>query len=131
MTAATELQDEAIRTIWYEPMLEPEDAVAALGARPTHRMKLRRLREGSSLLGLAHGNRYLYPAFQFELKKRDVFPEVQTVNERLKAGLDPWGVASWWVSYNARLGERPADLVGTDRANHLTAVAEAVAEPLG
>ena len=131
MTAGAKLQGEAIRTIWREPMLKPKDAAEALGARPTNREKVRRLREGSSLLGLPHGNRYLYPAFQFDLQRRDVFAEVRTVNERLDACLDPWGVASWWVSRNARLGKRPADLVGTDRANSLAAASQAVVEPLG
>ena len=129
--AGAKLQGEAVRTIWREPMLKPKDAAVALGARATNREKVRRLRERSSLLGLPHGNGFLYPTFQFDHQRRDVLAEVRAVNERLGAGLDPWGVASWWVSRNARLGERPVDLVGTGRAHHLAAAAEAVVEPLG
>ena len=85
----------------------------------------------SWLLGLASGRGYLYPAFQFDSGRRDVFADVRAVNERLEAAGDPWGVASWWISLHARLGARPVDLVGTDRADELIAVAEAVVEPVG
>lgn len=125
------LQGEAVDTIWREPMLEPRDAAVALGARAANREKVRQYRERSWLLGLPWGRGYLYPAFQFDPERRDVFPVVRAVNELLDAVDDPWGVASWWVSRHARLGVRPVDLVGTERAEDLVAVAEAVAEPVG
>ena len=126
-----QLQGEAVRTIWREPMIEPRDAAVALGANRANREKVRRYRERSWLLGLLAGRGYLYPAFQFDAERRDVFPEVRAVNERLEAASDPWGVASWWVSRHDRLGARPLDLVGTDRADDLATVAEAVIEPIG
>ena len=126
-----QVQGEAIRTIWREPMLEPRDAALALGANRTNREKVRRYRERSWLLGLPAARGYLYPAFQFDPGRRDVFTEVRAVNERLEAASDPWGVASWWVSRHARLGARPVDLVGSDRADDLATVAEAVIEPIG
>jgi hypothetical protein len=122
---------EAVQTIWDEAMLEPRDAAVALGARATNREKVRRYRERSWLVGLPWSRGYLYPAFQFDAGKRDVFPEVRAVNERLDAAGDPWGVASWWVSPHARLRQRPMDLVGTKRAGDLIEAAEAVAEPVG
>jgi hypothetical protein len=125
------LEGEAVETIWREPMLEPKDAAVALGARAGNREKVRQYRERSWLLGLPRGRGYLYPAFQFDPERRDVFPEVRAVNERLRAAGDPWGVASWWVSSNTRLGTRPMDLVGTARASDLVAAAEAVVEPVG
>lgn len=125
------LQGEAIQTIWREPMLEPKDAAVALGARETNREKVRQYRKRSWLLGLPSGRGYLYPAFQFDPKRRDVFPEVRAVNERLETVDDPWGVASWWISRHARLGTRPIDVVGTDRADDLVAVAGAVTELVG
>ncbi|MDE0170196.1 MAG: hypothetical protein OXS29_11895 [bacterium] len=131
VTAGACLQGEAIRTIWAEPMLKSKDAAVALGARPTNREKIRRLREQSSIFGLPYGNGFLYPAFQFDPRKRAVFTEVRSVNEQLIAVEDPWGVASWWMSRNARLGVRPVDLVGTDRGDDLVAVARATVEPLG
>ena len=129
--AQANIQGEAIRTIWHEPMLEPRDAAVALGARGTNREKVRTYRERSWLLGLPAGRGYLYPAFQFDAERRDVFPEVRAVNERLEAAGDPWGVASWWVSRHARLGARPVELVGTERAKDLARVAEAAIELVG
>ena len=131
VTAQARIQGEAIRTIWREPMLEPRDAAVALGARGANREKVRRYRERSWLLGLPAGRGYLYPAFQFDAERRDVFPDVRAVNERLEAVGDPWGVASWWVSRHARLGDRPVELVGTDRADDLARVAEAATELVG
>lgn len=131
IAAGAYLQGEAIRTIWAEPMLKAKDTAVALGVRATNREKVRRLRRRSSILGLPHGNGYLYPAFQFDSRKRDVFPEVRSVNEQLLAVDDPWGVASWWMSRHSRLGARPVDLVGTDRGNDLVALAGAAVEPLG
>ena len=125
------LQGEAVRTIWREPMLEPRDAAVALGANRTNREKVRRYRERSWLLGLPASRGYLYPAFQFDAQRRDVFPEVRVVNERLEAASDPWGVASWWISRHDRLGARPVELIGTDRSDDLATVAEAAVEPIG
>ena len=131
LMAQARLQGEAIQTIWREPMLEPKDAAVALGAKATNREKVRQYRERSWLLGLPSGRGYLYPAFQFDPDRRDVFAEVRAVNERLEAASDPWGVASWWISGHARLGARPADLVGTHRGDDLVAVAAAGAELVG
>ena len=125
------LQGEAIQTIWREPMLEPKDAAVALGARAANREKVRQYRERSWLLGLLAGRGYLYPAFQFDHERRDVFAEVRAVNEQLESANDPWGVASWWISQHARLGARPADLVGTHRGDDLVAVAGAGTELVG
>ena len=122
---------EAIQTIWREPMLESRDAAVALGAKPTNREKVRQYRERSWLLGLPSGRGFVYPAFQFDPERRDAFPEVRAVNQRLSAASDPWGVASWWISRHARLSARPVDLVGTGRADDLVAVAEAIIEPVG
>ncbi len=130
LMAQAQLQGEALRTIWQEPMLEPKDAAVALGAKATNREKVRQYRERSWLLGLPSGRGYLYPAFQFDHERRDVLAEVRTVNEQLEAANDPWGVASWWISRHDRLGVRPADLVGTQRGDELVAVA-AAAELVG
>ena len=125
------VQGEAVRAIWREPMREPRDAAVALGARATNREKVRQYRKRSWLLGLPAGRGYVYPAFQFDPERRDVFAEVRAVNERLEAADDPWGVASWWIARHARLGARPADLVGTRRADDLVAAADAAVEPIG
>jgi hypothetical protein len=125
------LKGEAMETIWHEPMLESRDAAAALDARPGNREKVRQYRQRSWLLGLPWGRGYLYPAFQFDVERRRLFPQVRSVNELLRAAEDPWGVASWWVSLHARLGARPVELVGTSRADELVEAAKAVLEPVG
>ena len=112
-------------------MLEARDVALALGARQENRERVRRYRERSWLLGLPAGRGYLFPAFQFDAARRDVTPEVRTVNEQLDAAGDPWGVASWWISRNDRLGARPRDLVGTERADELAEAAGALTRPLG
>ena len=125
------VQGEAVHAIWSEPMREPKDAAVALGAKATNREKVRQYRKRSWLLGLPAGRGYLYPNFQFDPERRELFAEVRTVNERLEAADDPWGVASWWIAPNARLGVRPADLVGTRRTDDLVAAAEAAIELIG
>lgn len=129
--AQARLRGEAVQTIWKEPMLEPREAAVALGAKGTNREKVRQYRQRSWLLGLPSGRGYLYPAFQFDPQRRNLFREVREVNERLEAKRDPWGVASWWVSTHARLGGRPMEFVGTARSDNLVTVAGAVTELVG
>ena len=129
--AQTRLRGEAIDAIWQMPMLEPRDAAVALGAKETNRERARQHRGRSWLLGLRRDRGYLYPAFQFDPLRRDVFSEVRAVNELLGAVGDPWGVASWWVSKNARIDAAPLELVGTSRSDDLQALAGAVMEPVG
>ena len=126
-----QVEGEALRAIWDEPMLESRDAALALGARRENRERVRRYRERSWLLGLPSGRGHLFPAFQFDTARRDVASEVREVNEQLDAAGDPWGVASWWMSRNDRLAARPRDLVGTERAGELAAAAGALTGPIG
>ena len=145
------LKGEAMAAIWQEPMLEAGVAAVALGVKPSNREKVRQYRRRSWLVGLPWGRGYLYPEFQFDPARSDVYEVVRSVNETLDAVGDPWGVASWWFSSHAGLGARPVDLVGTDpasitdthpdreqavdRAAHweedLVTAAHAVIEPLG
>ena len=125
------LHGEAIQTIWREPMLESRTVAMALGAKATNREKVRQFRERSWLLGLPMGRGYLYPAFQIDIERREVFPEVRAVNTQLEAASDPWSVASWWISRHARLGTRPLELIGTDRAEDIVTVAKTVTELVG
>ena len=125
------IQGQAMLTIWQEGMLTSSAAAEALGANPRNREKVSRARTHSDLLGLPQAHRFLYPDFQFDLERRQIFPVVEAVNRRLNAAQDPWGVASWWFSRHDRLGARPADLVGTRREDALSEVADAAVEPIG
>lgn len=122
---------EAMASIWEYPMLESRAAAVALGAKPGNREKVRTYRGRSWLLGLPRGRGYVYPWFQFDPESLELFSEVRSVNESLEAAKDPWGVASWWVTVNDRLGCRPVELVGTERASEVVHAAEALVEPVG
>jgi hypothetical protein len=131
----TELQvriaSEAIADVWQEEVLEPGQVAVALGAKKSNREKVSSLRKRSWLLGMPRDRGYLYPAFQIDVGRRQIYPEVREVNETLGAEGDPWGVASWWLATNDRLGARPADLVGSARAEELIQAAKAVTAPIG
>jgi len=122
---------EATAIIWQEKFLAPSQVAVALGAKESNREKASSLRKRSWLLGVPRDRGYLYPAFQIDLTHRELYPEVRQVNETLGAANDPWGVASWWVSTNDRLGARPTDLVGSHRAEELVQAARAVTAPIG
>jgi hypothetical protein len=125
------IASEAVATIWQERMLDAGKVAESLGGRSSNREKARALRKRSELLGLPRDRGYLYPAFQIDEGRRQVYPEVAEVNRLLGATEDPWGTASWWVSENARLEARPLELVGTEKAARLVAAAEAVIEEIG
>jgi hypothetical protein len=127
----TRIGSEAISAIWQEKVLKPREVALALGAKAANRERVRSLRERSHLLGLPRGRAYLYPAFQIDLRRREVYPEVRAVNEALGAADDPWGVASWWTSANDRLGARPIDLVDTPRRDAVVEAAKAAIAPVG
>jgi len=122
---------EAIASIWEYPMLEPAAVAVALGAKQSNRERVRSYRERSWLLGLPRGRSYVYPQFQFNTQTHDVYDEVRQANELLRAASDPWGVASWWIAANDRLGAPPLELVGTSRASEIERAAQAVLEPVG
>ncbi|MFD6425404.1 hypothetical protein [Streptomyces sp. NPDC060198] len=53
-----------------------------------------------------------YPRFQFSPGTVRPLPVVLRVNEVLRADIDPWGAAGWWLGGNAWLRGIPADLLG-------------------
>lgn len=75
----------------------------------------------------AEGGREQLPRFQFE-DEFSPWPVVLEVNAILDAERDPWGVADWWLSANAYLGEPPADLLGCGRDGQLVGTARYVVE---
>ncbi|MDO9108226.1 MAG: hypothetical protein Q7U89_04450 [Coriobacteriia bacterium] len=124
----------ARRRVFDEPMMEADMAARALGSRSVNLSQYASLRRRrGELLGLPVANHYLFPAFQIDADRRCVVPVVAQVNRLLGAAQDPWGVASWWFSDNARLGgARPADLAQDDsRAADVDCAAHAVFAPVG
>ncbi|NYV77371.1 hypothetical protein [Streptomyces sp. UH6] len=52
------------------------------------------------------------PRFQFRPGTLEPVPVVLRVNRLLRADLDPWGAADWWLGRNTWLQGVPADLLG-------------------
>jgi hypothetical protein len=90
-------------------------------------------RARGELLAVPRKNQFVYPAFQFDRKRKTVYPEIAPVGKLLDATADPWGVLAWWVTPNARLADEraPRDLLGTRDSQKVVALAEAVVEPVG
>lgn len=121
------LLSTARRAVLAETMLESTAVGEALGSTSTNaREAASILRRSGRLLGVKVQNRYLYPAFQFDFGKQELREVAGDVNRLLEALEDPWGVASWWVTSNARLeGAAPRELLGTDRERDLLELASA------
>lgn len=121
------IKSEAHRAVLDEEMYDSSAVASALGHSGVNpRDAASDLRRKGALLGVRSGNRYLYPAFQFDLVERRVRDTVAQVNRHLDGTHDPWGVSSWWVSPNPRLGwDAPKDLLGTDRERDLMVLAGA------
>lgn len=115
----------AKRTVLDEPALSSAEVGQVLGVKPgAGREAASSMRRRGDIIGVRQGRQFWYPAFQFDVRGKQVRPVVKSVNAMLGAAEDPWGVASWWVSPNASLwDQRPMDLVGTDQEHEVEAVA--------
>jgi hypothetical protein len=120
---------EARHSVLKKPMLDASAVAVLVGRGSTRRDVASALRRRGALLGVPVGNRFLYPAFQFDVTSRELWPVVADVNVSLHAAEDPWAVASWWVSPHGRLpeGVAPKDLLGQDRDEDLRTLARSVA----
>jgi hypothetical protein len=120
------IKAEAHAVVLDQEFLDSSGVGVALGSTGINtREAASDLRRSSSLVGLpVRKNKYVYPRFQIDIDRQSVHPIVVEVNRALAAKDDPWGVASWWISKNPRLGgARPQDLVGTSEQEILVAVA--------
>lgn len=71
----------------------------------------RAVRVRGDVVAIPRPGGYLYPAFQIDVVHRALRPIVREINRQLGAKDDPWGVASWWFTYDSRLGGEPAAFV--------------------
>ena len=134
LVARARIIGEAKRALLAEAeKLSAADVSRLLGSRSDNpRQYASRLRSNGELLALPVANQYVYPAFQIDVRRKRVHPEIKMVGDLLSAADDPWGVLSWWESPNSRIGDRrPRDLLGTAEAQQLRSLAEAVVEPVG
>jgi hypothetical protein len=128
------LRGEAQGRILQARMLDAEAVGALLGSQSesNRRQYANMQRQRGDLLGVPRLNAYLYPAFQFDLERGCIRDIVSSINRRLGADVDPWGVASWWTTPMQRLQNRaPEQLLGTDEESVLVELAEAELAPLG
>lgn len=134
LVARARITGEAKRSLVTDDKLLTGAAVSELlGSRSENpRQYANRLRQAGDVLAIPSANQYVYPAFQFDVRRKTVYPEIAMVGRLLDAVNDPWGVLSWWQSPNARIGDRrPRELLGTPEARQLRSLAEAVVEPVG
>ena len=70
-------------------------------------------RDANELLGVKLGrNRYRYPKFQLDLRRREIIPVVAYANRAWESSADPWGTLEWWYAPESAFGDRsPVDLV--------------------
>ena len=126
---------EAKRALLHDDALLTGAQVSALlGSKSDNpRQYPNKLRARGALIGIPRKNQFLYPTFQFDRKRKAVFPEIAKVGKLLHSSVDPWGTLSWWISPHARLtgGRAPRDLLGTPQSETIVKLAEAVVEPVG
>ncbi len=104
-----------VRSRVYETELLTAAAVSRLlgSVSKNPRQLANRWRASGRLLGVPYRNQYLYPAFQVDAEHMRLRDAAAEVNVLLGAADDPWGVASWWLAPNGRIGgAAPADLLG-------------------
>lgn len=70
-------------------------------------------RDANELLGVMLGrNRYRYPKFQLDLRRREILPVVAYANRAWEASADPWGTLEWWYTPESAFGDRiPVELI--------------------
>jgi len=106
-----------VRSRVYETELLTAAAVSRLlgSTSKNPRQLANRRRASGQLLGVPHRNQYLYPSFQVDAEHMRLRDAAVDVNVLLGAANDPWGVASWWLAPNGRIGGvAPADLLGNE-----------------
>ncbi|WP_446034091.1 hypothetical protein [Streptomyces olivaceus] len=117
---------ESVARKAVQPGPDPADLLAAARERllsvpalsgPEHAQLLASQGELPDLIRLADprpgasGSRC--PRFQFLPGTLQPLPVVLRVNSLLRADVDPWGAADWWLGGNSWLHGVPADLLGT------------------
>jgi hypothetical protein len=121
------IEGEARRAIFDHKLLSAAEVADLLGIgdRANRRQYANRVRRDGSVVGIPHLNRYVYPAFQFDPERHAVRDAAAAANQLLGAATDPWGVASWWISPNARLNNSaPYQLLSQDRGDDVIRLAE-------
>lgn len=131
--AMARVRGQAHAQVLAEPMYGADTVARLLGSSAFNaREYARQVRRRPGVLALKVGNRYVFPAFQFDASERRVHPIAAEVNELLDAHKEPWATASFWVALDPYLKARPADLItDTERAAEIRLAAERELAPVG
>ncbi len=124
--AMARVRGQAHARVQAEPMYGADAVAKLLGSAAINaREYARQVRRRPGVLALKVGNRYVFPAFQFDPSERRVHPLAAEVNELLDADKEPWATASFWFTIDPYLKARPADLItDTERAAEIRLAAE-------
>lgn len=118
-----------------EPALDATEVADFLGSRSSTNPRLAsEHRKRGDLLGVKVSGKYLYPTFQFDKARQEVYPIVKEINTILSSKSDAWAVLDWWVSPNARLRDAVAPkelLLDPEKHIVLKSLAEALVEDAG
>jgi hypothetical protein len=124
--------------VWHKRLgrlLERQEVEQILGIKTSNRQAVHDYVRRGRLLALRseHGQRLQYPAFQFDVERGRIFPEVRLVLHAFAGAVEtPLTIASWFVEPQALLDERsPSEWMHERRdPDRLVAAAEASASAL-
>lgn len=106
------VQGEAEASVLRHDMLEASALARLLGSTSANpREFVRSIRTRGEVVGLPRPGGYVFPAFQVNGSRREIWPVVAELNRALGAKDDPWAVASWWFTQDSRLKAEPHVLV--------------------
>jgi hypothetical protein len=117
----------------HQRMLSADEAGRFLGSTSSTKPSqyAHEARKRGELLGLPIRNTFVFPVFQLDRRRRTIRPAAARINQMLGAVADPWGVVSWWVGPNERVGGKtPVALLEAGDLETLERLAELEAAPL-
>lgn len=98
-------------------MLDSSHVAALLGASPSNRNKASQLAKQGRILGVARGNRTLYPSFEFDIDAGKVRPVISDVAKIAGNRWDGESLLQWFCAPNGYLdGRRPVDVIDDEQA---------------
>lgn len=126
------VRGEAEAGILQRPMYEGPALARLLGSSSHNTREFASsVRRRGDVVALPHGNRYVFPAFQVNPARGEVWPIVAEINRTLGAVDNPWAAASFWFTPDSYLGRAPADLVSEPlRAGDLRLAAQRALAPI-
>lgn len=110
------IRGEAEASILRQPMFESSVLARALGSSSSNPREFARVaRARGDVIGLPRPKGHVFPVFQVDRARGEVWPIVVEINHLLGANEDPWGVASWWFTEDPILETEPYRLVSDPR----------------